>query len=122
MSFSKAAGYNDLYSFLRNNRARVKLHLEGAKAMERLKERLTYLYAPLQFWLSSGRASGLPSPVFLTRHDNGLLFKNCVKVGQMAVDAWSHEGWEMVSMNLFPYAPHLGWHAVNLGLRQMSEF
>ena len=122
MSFSKAAGYNDLYSFLRNNGARVKLHLGGAKAMDRLKEHLKYLYAPLQFWLSSGRASGLPSPVFLTRHDNDLLFKNCVKVGQMAVDAWAHEGWEMVSMNLFPYAPHLGWHAVNLGLRQMSKF
>jgi phenylacetate-coenzyme A ligase PaaK-like adenylate-forming protein len=25
-------------------------------------------------------------------------------------------------MNLFPYAPHLGWHAVNSGLKQISKF
>ena len=25
-------------------------------------------------------------------------------------------------MNLFPYAPHLGWHAVNVGLKQISKF
>ncbi|MHA1770265.1 MAG: hypothetical protein ACTSYL_01920 [Candidatus Thorarchaeota archaeon] len=122
MNYARAAGKAELYKFLRNNGARVKLHLGASAAMDRIRERLTYMYAPLQFWLSSGRASGMPAPVFLTRYDNDLLYKNCVKVGQMAVDPWAAEGWELVSMNLFPYAPHLGWHAVNLGLKQMSKF
>ncbi|RDE16732.1 MAG: hypothetical protein C4K49_04205 [Candidatus Thorarchaeota archaeon] len=122
MTYSKETGHDADYSFIRNNGVKVKLHVGSKGAMDRLKERMTYMYAPLQFWLSSGRASGLPSPVFLTRYDHDMLYRNCVKVGQMAVDPWVPSGWELVSMNLFPYAPHLGWHAVNLGLRQMSKF
>ena len=122
MTYSKSSGYDDLYKALRNNGIKTKLKIGAESAMNRIKEKLTYHYAPLQFWLSSGRASGLPAPVFLTRHDNDMLYKNCVKVGQMAVDPWIDSGWELVSMNLFPYAPHLGWHAVNLGLKQMSKF
>ena len=122
MKYSKEAGQKELYSFIRNNGVRVKTKIGAAAAMERLKEKLTYQYAPLQFWMSSGRASGLPSPVFLTRYDNELLHTNCVKAGQLAVDPWVESGWEMISMNLFPYAPHLGWHAVNTGLGQISKF
>ncbi|MHA2024741.1 MAG: hypothetical protein ACW98U_02475 [Candidatus Thorarchaeota archaeon] len=122
MKYSNEAGHKDLAKFIRNNGAKVKLRVGKEGAMTRLKERATYQFSPLQFWLSSGRASGLPSPVFLTRYDNELLFKNCVKVGQMAVDPYLESGWELSSMNLFPYAPHLGWHAVNLGLKQMSKF
>jgi len=40
----------------------------------------------------------------------------------MAIDPFVESGWECSSMNLFPYAPHLGWHAVNLGLKQLSKF
>jgi len=122
MKYSKESGKSDLYKFIRNNGVRVKTKIGATAAMKRLQEKLTYQYAPLQFWLSSGRASGLPAPVFLTRYDNELLYKNCVKAGQLAVDPWVSEGWEMISMNLFPYAPHLGWHAVNTGLGQMSKF
>lgn len=122
MSYTKNAGFDEDYKYIRGRGIHVKLHSGAKKAMEELKERITYLYSPLQFWLSSGRASGLPSPVFLTRYDYDLLNRNCVKVGQMAVDPWVKSGWELVSMNLFPYAPHLGWWAVNLGLRQISKF
>lgn len=122
MSHSKEAGNSQLYKFLRNNGARVKLHLGKTAAMDRLKARLTYNYAPLQFWLSSGRASGLPSPVFLTRYDAELLESNSAKCGQLAIDKFKQQGWEASSMNLFPYAPHLGWHAVHVGLKQISKF
>ncbi len=122
MTYSKESGKTELYRFIRNNGIRVKTRIGPGPAMERLKKKLTHQYSPLQFWLSSGRASGLPAPVFLTRYDNELLYKNCVKAGQLAVDPWMQEGWEMVSMNLFPYAPHLGWHAVNTGLGQISKF
>jgi phenylacetate-coenzyme A ligase PaaK-like adenylate-forming protein len=122
MSYSKEAGNREQYKFLRNNGARVKLKLGASAAMDRLKERLTYNYSPLQYWLSSGRASGLPSPVFLTRYDNELLSSNSAKCGQLAIDPFIESGWEVSSMNLFPYAPHLGWHAVNVGLKQISKF
>ena len=122
MAYSKESGNSELYKFIRNNGVRVKTKIGAGPAMQRLQEKLTFQFAPLQFWLSSGRASGLPSPVFLTRYDNELLGKNCVKAGQLAVDPWVESGYEMVSMNLFPYAPHLGWHAVNAGLGQMSKF
>lgn len=122
MTYNKELGKKHDYAFIRNNGAKVKLHIGAEAAQQRLKDRLTWTYAPLQFWLSSGRASGLPSPVFLTRYDLEMLHDNCVKVGQLAVDPWAASGWELISMNLFPYAPHLGWHAVNLGLGQMSKF
>ncbi|MFW9926803.1 MAG: hypothetical protein ACFFDM_08560 [Candidatus Thorarchaeota archaeon] len=122
MKYANEAGHKELAKFIRNNGARVKLGIGKASATARIKARATYQFSPLQFWFSSGRASGLPSPVFLTRYDNDLLYKNCVKVGQMAIDPFVDSGWELTSMNLFPYAPHLGWHAVNLGLRQMSKF
>jgi phenylacetate-coenzyme A ligase PaaK-like adenylate-forming protein len=122
MKYCKEAGHTDQYKFIRNNGVKVKLHLGAGSAMNRLKERMTYLYAPLQFWLSSGRASGLPTPVFLTRYDNDMLYKNCVKCGQLAIDPWAQKGWEMISMNLFPAAPHLGWNAVDVGLKQISKF
>ncbi len=122
LSYYKQAGASKRAAFVRNNAVRVKLKIGADAAMQRLKSYMTYFYSPLQFWLSSGRASGLPSPVFLTRYDNELLTSNCVKVGQMAIDPWVDSGWELVSMNLFPYAPHLGWHAVNIGLKQISKF
>jgi len=122
MKYANEAGHRELAKFIRNNGAKVKLRIGKEAATARLKERATYQFSPLQFWLSSGRASGLPSPVFLTRYDNDLLYKNCVKVGQMSIDPFVDSGWELISMNLFPYAPHLGWHAVNLGLKQMSKF
>ena len=122
LTYTKEAGHTDHYKFIRNNGAKVKLHLGAGAAMVRLKERMTYLYAPLQFWLSSGRASGLPSPVFLTRYDNDMLVKNSVKCGQLAVDPFVEKGWEAISMNLFPAAPHLGWNAVDIGLKQLSKF
>ncbi len=122
MKYSKESGNSEQYKFIRNNGAKVKLKIGASAATERLKERLTYNYSPLQFWLSSGRSSGLPSPVFLTRYDNELLEKNSVKCGQLAVDPFIESDWEVSSMNLFPYAPHLGWHAVNVGLKQLSKF
>jgi len=122
MKYSKEAGHTEMAKFIRNNGAKVKLGIGKKAAMARLGERAKYQFSPLQFWLSSGRASGLPSPVFLTRYDWDLLAKNCVKAGQLPVDPWIQKGWEMNSMNLFPYAPHLGWHAVNMGLREMSKF
>ncbi len=122
MTHAKKSGNSELYKFIRNNGIRVKTKIGGGAAMERLKNKLTHQYAPLQFWLSSGRASGMPAPVFLTRYDNEMLYKNCVKVGQMAVDYFSGTDYEVSSMNLFPYAPHLGWHAVDMGLKQMSKF
>ncbi len=122
MTYAQESGKSALYRFIRNNGIRVKTRIGGSAAMERLKEKMTYQYAPLQFWLSSGRASGLPTPVFLTRYDYELLSMNCTKAGQIAVDSWVSQGWEMVSMNLFPHAPHLGWHATNVGLGQISKF
>ena len=122
MTYSNESGHHDLAKFIRNNGAKVKLHVGKKGAMDRLAQRAKFQFSPLQFWLSSGRASGLPSPVFLTQYDWDLLGKNCVKAGQLPVDSWVEKGWEMTAMNLFPYAPHLGWHAVNLGLRQMSKF
>ncbi len=122
MSYYKASNYSEKAKFIRNKGARVKLKIGAEDAMQELKDHMSYFYSPLQFWLSSGRASGLPSPVFLTRYDNDLLAANCIKVGQMAIDPWVDSGWELISMNLFPYAPHLGWHAVNIGLKQISKF
>ncbi len=61
---------------------------------------------------SGGTEQGIPVPVGMTAKQKQNL-REIVKVVSELVIENNFEGRETVGMNLFPYGPHLGWHAVH---------
>ncbi|MFX0169258.1 MAG: hypothetical protein ACFE89_07880 [Candidatus Hodarchaeota archaeon] len=122
LRYYKEAGYNEERSYVFNRGLKVKLRIGKKRATQELLDHIKYQYTPRFFWFSSGRASGLPSPVFLTHYDNELMLNNMAKSGKMAIDPFVKDGFELRAMNLFPSAPHLGFFGVDGGLLQMADF
>jgi len=69
-------------------------------------------YMPQSLIFSGGTESGNPAPVLLTRTQNETLNQILKITGELLIKKYfSNE--RLTGMNLFPYAPHLGWHAVH---------
>ncbi|MFX1473864.1 MAG: hypothetical protein ACFFCO_00080 [Promethearchaeota archaeon] len=122
LSYYKEAGFDKERSYVFRRGLKVKLHIGAGKARQELMEHISHRYTPRFFWFSSGRASGLPSPVFLTYYDDELMRANMAKSGKMAIDPWIDDGFSLRAQNLFPCAPHLGFFGVDGGLLQMADF
>lgn len=122
LSYYKEAGYKEEKGFVFRRALKVKLHLGAAKTRQELMDHIAHRFAPRFFWFSSGRASGMPSPVFLTHYDDELMRANMAKSGLLAIDPWVKEGFKLRAMNLFPFAPHLGFFGVDGGLLRMADF
>ncbi len=78
------------------------------------KEYLKHYYTPKMLIFSGGTESGNPTPVLLTtaqKYDN---LMNILKILGTVLKENMPE--KATGMNLFPYAPHLGWHAVHHAL------
>lgn len=76
---------------------------------------LNYFYKPKMLVFSGGTESGQPAPVFLTAHQKfGTLYPLLKIAGELILDRYPLN--KKTGMNLFPYAPHLGWHAVHAAL------
>jgi len=64
---------------------------------------------------SGGTESGKPTPVLLTAKQKFDTLMNVLKItGEIMLKQLGEE--RTTGMNLFPYAPHLGWHAVHHAL------
>ncbi|MDO8055994.1 MAG: hypothetical protein Q6361_03970, partial [Candidatus Hermodarchaeota archaeon] len=122
LKYYKETGYKADRSFVFNRGLKVKIGIGKKQATQELLDHIKHQYTPRFFWFSSGRASGLPSPVFLTHYDNELMLNNMAKSGKMAIDPFVKDGFELRAMNLFPSAPHLGFFGVDGGLLQMADF
>ncbi len=122
LDYYKEVGYKKDRSYVFRRGLKVKLRIGKDKATQELLDHIKYQYSPRFFWFSSGRASGLPSPVFLTHYDNELMLNNMAKSGKMAIDPFVKDGFELRAMNLFPSAPHLGFFGVDGGLLKMADF
>ncbi|MCD6404024.1 MAG: AMP-binding protein [Nanoarchaeota archaeon] len=84
--------------------------------MEKFKEKMKWEYAPVTFFASSGRA-GTPTPAFMTRYDLELL-----KVNTMAAIKRITKGIKRpVGQNMFPFAPHLAFWHVTLGVLDYQD-
>jgi len=59
----------------------------------------------------SGGTENVPAPMFLTKAQDKNLQEILMIIGQMMMTQT-----RTVGMNLFPYAPHLGWHSVHKAL------
>jgi phenylacetate-coenzyme A ligase PaaK-like adenylate-forming protein len=72
-------------------------------------------YMPQSLIFSGGTESGNPAPVLLTRTQNETLNEILKIAGEPLIKKYLPNA-RLVGMNLFPYAPHLGWHAVHRAL------
>lgn len=73
---------------------------------QKVKEKLKEYYALQMPVFSSGTESGIPTPVFFTAKQKENLDGILKVIGELLLE--NENG---VGMNLFPYGPHLAWHA-----------
>ncbi|MEM4240400.1 MAG: hypothetical protein QXK08_04370, partial [Candidatus Woesearchaeota archaeon] len=86
--------------------------LTGKKAVEK---EIREFFMPKMPAFSAGTESGKPTPVFITAKQKQTMQKILEITSQLILSNFKPEGM-LVGMNLFPYAPHLGWHAVHTAL------
>lgn len=78
------------------------------------KEQIKKYYSPKMLVFSGGTESGNPTPVLLTATQKFDTLMGVLKlIGDLLI---KNKDERTVGMNLFPYAPHLGWHAVHHAL------
>lgn len=78
------------------------------------KEDIKEYYSPKMIVFSGGTESGKPTPVVLTEQQKMNNMMQILKIiGNVFLDKFNER---TTGMNLFPYAPHLGWHAVHHAL------
>ncbi|MEM3154560.1 MAG: hypothetical protein QW165_03295 [Candidatus Woesearchaeota archaeon] len=81
----------------------------------RKREVLKNYYSPKMLIFSGGTESGNPTPVLLTGAQKFDNLTGILKIiGDIILEQISAD--KKIGMNLFPYAPHLGWHAVHHAL------
>jgi len=79
------------------------------------KEILKEYYSPKMLIFSGGTESGNPTPVLLTGKQKFDTLMGILRViGEIILERFGTE--RTIGMNVFPYAPHLGWHAVHHAL------
>jgi len=106
-----------------------KIHLRYLRAQQEysrafesifsMRSTLKKHYQPHMLVFSGGTESGKPTPVFLTKHQKNELLGILQLIGQIALGTLKET--RTVGMNLFPYAPHLGWHAVHEALNLNAD-
>ncbi len=79
------------------------------------KELLHQYYSPKMLIFSGGTETGNPTPVILTAEQKFDTLMGILKIiGELILNKFDAE--QKIGMNVFPYAPHLGWHAVHHAL------
>ena len=73
-------------------------------------------YSPKMLVFSGGTETDNPTPVLLTADQKFKDLRHAVRVAGDLLLAKESEAVKKIGMNLFPYAPHLGWHAVHEAL------
>ena len=78
-------------------------------------------YQPKMPFFSGGTESGSPTPVFITAHQKKLLEKIIEQITQVLQEMHDIKTDTTTGMNLFPYGPHLAWHATHLALDIVAD-
>lgn len=68
---------------------------------------------------SGGTESGKPTPVMITGKQKQNMIQNVRLLGELLFEKIKLK--KKTGMNLFPYAPHLGWHAVHHALEENAD-
>lgn len=94
----------------------LSLMLRAVFMPKKTKDILKDFYTPKMPFFSSGTESGVPTPVFITTHQKKLMEKLIAQSVELIQSNNDFSKESATGMNLFPYGPHLAWHATNLAL------
>ena len=93
----------------------IALLLKALTGRKKLEKEIRGYYFPKMPAFSGGTESGRPTPVFITGKQKQNMAKILEIAAELILSNFKPNG-NLVGMNLFPYAPHLGWHAVHMAL------
>ena len=86
------------------------------------KKAIKEYYNPKMLVFSGGTEYGVPVPAVLTAEQKfGIMSNILLIVGELLMRRYFGEQ-RIVGMNVFPYAPHLGWHAVHMAFDLNVDF
>ncbi len=122
LAYYKEIGHKEFRKKLLRKALKYKFGIGKSEAEKWIEHHLKWFFLPVQFWFSSGRGTGIPTPVFLSKYDWELMRKTAPKIGVLAYEDLIKQGIPPRPMNLFPYAPHLGFWGVNEGLYEFADF
>jgi phenylacetate-coenzyme A ligase PaaK-like adenylate-forming protein len=100
--------------------ATLALFLKALTHRKKLEKEIRDYYFPKMPAFSGGTESGKPTPVFITARQKQTMQKILQITAEIILKQAPLKE-PLVGMNLFPYAPHLGWHAVHLALDIASD-
>lgn len=95
--------------------ARISLLFRGLFGRNALKEQIEQFFFPKMPLFSGGTEYGQPVPVFLTGAEKQQLHHMIGMIAEQLAGSLPKER-PRVGMNLFPYGPHLAWHAAHSAL------
>lgn len=94
----------------------------NAGAEKELKQAMDYIYSPLSVFFTGG-STGLPTPITQTRFDRDLYKQSTIIMMYIAGSNWLLEKvGKVVTMTLYPYAPHQGWWVTSWGAEGFADF
>ncbi|MEM2916582.1 MAG: hypothetical protein QXT19_04470, partial [Candidatus Woesearchaeota archaeon] len=100
--------------------ATIAIMIRALTARKKLEKQVKDFFMPKMPAFSAGTESGRPTPVFITAKQKQTMQKILEITSQLILGNFKPEGM-LVGMNLFPYAPHLGWHAVHTALDTAAD-
>jgi hypothetical protein len=117
---SQAFSVYERFLSAQESAAYVALLIRALTARSRLEKEIKNFFHPKMIAFSGGTESGRPTPVFVTARQKDTMKKILGIATEMILKQFDSGG-RLVGMNLFPYAPHLGWHAVHEALEQAAD-
>lgn len=98
----------------------IALSLKLLTEKKSMEKEIKEFFMPKMPAFSAGTESGKPTPVFITAKQKQTMQSILEIASELIMSRFKPEG-NLVGMNLFPYAPHLGWHAVHMALETASD-
>jgi phenylacetate-coenzyme A ligase PaaK-like adenylate-forming protein len=112
---SQAFKHHQAFLQAQESAATAALFLKALTHRKALEKEIKQYYFPKMPAFSGGTESGRPTPVFITARQKDTMAKILEIAVEIIFNQYKPKG-DLVGMNLFPYAPHLGWHAVHMAL------
>jgi phenylacetate-coenzyme A ligase PaaK-like adenylate-forming protein len=100
--------------------ATVAMSLKLLTQKKSMEKEIKDFFMPKMPAFSAGTESGRPTPVFITAKQKQTM-QDILSIAAELIMKNFKTNEHLVGMNLFPYAPHLGWHAVHLALENAAD-
>lgn len=98
----------------------VSLWLKALASKKEVEQEIRSYFFPKMPAFSGGTESGTPTPVMITGKQKQTLDK-ILQILARIITQHADNKKPIIGMNLFPYGPHLGWHAVHMALDRAAD-